>query len=111
MEKIGLLVNYEYCTGCHSCELACRNEKGLPLDKWGIKVSETDPFEAESDVWEWSYLPVLTVLCDLCEERVGSGEDPACVHHCLAKCMDYGPLDELLEKMKGKGRKTVIYQM
>ncbi|HBT95151.1 MAG TPA: oxidoreductase, partial [Coriobacteriia bacterium] len=25
----GILINYEYCTGCHSCEVACRNELGL----------------------------------------------------------------------------------
>ena len=20
----GILINYEYCTGCHSCEVACK---------------------------------------------------------------------------------------
>ena len=24
----GLLIDYEFCTGCHSCEVACRNARG-----------------------------------------------------------------------------------
>lgn len=109
MSRNGLLINYEYCTGCHSCELACRNEKGLPLDKWGIKVSQTGPFESEPNVWEWSYVPVPTVMCDLCESRVQAGEKPACVHHCLAFCMNYGSIEELSTEMEKLGRKTVLF--
>ena len=29
-----LLINYEYCSGCHSCEIACRNHLGIGLGKW-----------------------------------------------------------------------------
>ena len=25
----GLLINYEFCTGCHSCEVSCQMEHGL----------------------------------------------------------------------------------
>lgn len=28
------------------------------------------------------------------------GEDPACVHHCQAKCLEFGTIDELAEKLK-----------
>ena len=34
----GLLIDYEYCTGCYSCEVACKNELKLPHGKWGIKL-------------------------------------------------------------------------
>ncbi len=26
----GILINYEYCTGCHSCEVACKKRLGSP---------------------------------------------------------------------------------
>ena len=40
--------------------------------------------------WLWDYVPVPSDLCDLCEERVSQGKKPACVHHCLAQCMEAG---------------------
>lgn len=36
----GLLIDYQWCTGCHSCEMACRKEHGLPDDEYGIKLTE-----------------------------------------------------------------------
>lgn len=33
MGKNGLMIDYEYCTGCQSCELACKNEHGFPRGK------------------------------------------------------------------------------
>ena len=33
MSKRAMLINYKYCTGCHSCEVSCRKEKGLSLDE------------------------------------------------------------------------------
>ena len=30
----GLLINYEYCSGCRSCELACKNAHDIPLGAW-----------------------------------------------------------------------------
>ena len=28
-EKYGLLIDYTWCTGCHSCEMACKDYKDL----------------------------------------------------------------------------------
>ena len=38
MAKNGLLIDYKYCTGCHSCEVACKNHLGLKTGKWGIRI-------------------------------------------------------------------------
>ena len=44
MKKHALLIDYKYCTGCHSCEVACRQEKGIESqDEWGIKLAEFGP--------------------------------------------------------------------
>ncbi|HCF70666.1 MAG TPA: oxidoreductase, partial [Syntrophomonas sp.] len=40
MSRNGLLIDYEYCTGCHSCEVACKKELELPKGKFGIKLAK-----------------------------------------------------------------------
>jgi Fe-S-cluster-containing dehydrogenase component len=109
MSKLGLMIDYEYCTGCHSCEVACKNENNLPLGKWGIKLLELGPWEIAPKKWEWDYLPVPTSLCNLCVERVSKKEKPACVHHCLANVIEFGPVEELAVKMAKKGKKVNMF--
>lgn len=43
MPKYGLLINYEFCVGCHVCELACKQEHNRPDGEWGIYVKEVKP--------------------------------------------------------------------
>lgn len=105
----GLLINYEYCTGCHACEVACRNEHKLPLKKWGIKLCEVGPFKTGADSWEWNYIAAPTSLCDLCEGRVAEGKKPACVHHCLGQCMEYGDVEDLAKRMSELGSKVTLF--
>ena len=109
MSRNGLLIDYEYCTGCHSCEVACRNEKNIPREKWGIKLTEVGPWNVEGDKWEWNYIACPTELCDLCGDRVARGEKPACALHCLGQCMEVGPIEELVEKMEAKGKKMALF--
>lgn len=109
MSQYGLMIDYEWCTGCYSCEVACRNEHDLPLDKWGIKLTEVGPWQVADRKWEWNYIPVPTDLCDMCAERTAKGKKPACVHHCQALCMEYGTIEELSKKMSEKGKKVMMY--
>ena len=44
MSKNGILVDYQYCTGCYSCEVACQSEHNLPLEQWGVKVMTNGPW-------------------------------------------------------------------
>lgn len=108
MKKYGLLIDYKYCTGCHSCEISCRNEKGLPIDEWGIKVIEVGPVKMRGE-WMWNYVPVLSDLCDLCIGRIEGNAKPACVHHCLAQCMEAVPVEKISESMAEKGDAVVCY--
>ena len=91
--------------------MACKNEKGFDTDQdlWGIKLLEVGPVELEDNKWEWNYIPVLTQLCDLCEDRVAKGEKPACAHHCLAQVIEYGSVDELSKRMEEKGSKAFVF--
>lgn len=97
--KYGLLIDYSWCTGCMSCEVACQMEHGMPVGQFGIKVSEVGPWEIAPDKWQLEYFPLPTDQCDLCADRVASGKPPTCVQHCQALCMEYGLLEDLAAKM------------
>lgn len=104
----GLLVDYEWCTGCHTCEVACQMEHGLPTDQWGIKISEVGIWEYAPKTWQYAYLPVPTDQCDLCADRVSKGKLPTCVHHCQAKCLSYGKLEDLAKELAKKPKQTLF---
>jgi Fe-S-cluster-containing dehydrogenase component len=107
MVRNGLLIDYEYCTGCHTCEVACKQEHGFPAGKGGIRVSEIIT-ENPSGKHRIDNLPFITEHCDLCAARTKRGESPACVKHCQAWCLYYGRLAELAGIMENKPR-AVLY--
>ena len=108
-EQYGLLIDYTWCTGCHSCEMACKVEHGWQAGEAnGIQLFEDGPRLMPNGKYEYNYLPVMTSLCDLCADRTAMGKLPTCVHHCQSACMKYGTVDELAEKAKEMPR-TWIY--
>lgn len=104
----GLLINYDYCTGCHSCEIACKKEHDLPEGQWGIRVMQDGPRRNADGSWDYTYLPLPTSLCDLCADRVDEGRLPTCVHHCQARVMVFDTYTELAKLLPDKPR-SVIY--
>lgn len=76
MSQHGLLIDYEFCTGCHACEVACKVEKDLKEGEFGIKLAEIGPWKLDGDTWEWDYLPMPTQRCDLCQDRIDAGKVP-----------------------------------
>lgn len=106
--RYGLLINYEFCTGCHTCEIACKKELELSTGQWGIKLAQDGPRKLPDGKWEYTYVPQPTSLCNLCEDRVAQGKKPTCVHHCQAGIMQFGPVEELAKKMNDKP-KTVLF--
>ena len=49
MPKYALLIDYEYCTGCHSCEIACRNELEIGIVAQAI---QKDGFGTADAAWQ-----------------------------------------------------------
>ena len=76
----------------------------------GIKVVKIGPWvigdEAEEN-WQFSYLPIPTKQCDTCASRRAQGKVPTCVQHCQSKCLEFGPVSELAERMDEK-QKTMF---
>jgi anaerobic dimethyl sulfoxide reductase subunit B (iron-sulfur subunit) len=75
-------VNQDLCIGCHACVMAC-------------------PFGAPK-----FYADGKMMKCNMCEERVANNMDPACVHTCATRALEFGTIEELTEKKAKKvGRK------
>lgn len=73
-----VLVDFDRCIGCHSCELAC-------------------PFGAPRFLEEGKM-----AKCDLCHIRMDNGMKPACVLVCPTRALDVGPIEELSKKKAEK---------
>ena len=102
-----LVVDYDYCSGCDSCEIACQQEHGFAPDQYGIKLTQVGPDQITERKWQYDFVPVPTDRCDRCAKRQDSGKVPSCVQHCQAGCIYVGTLDEVSDKL-GKG-KVVLF--
>lgn len=107
MATYGLLIDYEYCTNCGSCQVSCKEEHGYPVGKTGIKIF-SDQWKIDEDNYNFNNYPIITDLCDLCADRTAKGKEPICVHHCLAAIMQYGTVEELAKKLEAKPKQFLI---
>ena len=105
--EYGLLIDYEFCTGCHSCEMACKVRQDMNEEQYGIKISQIGPFNIEGDRFMYRYYPIPTDMCDGCADLVAKGKRPTCVHHCQSQVMIYGKLEDLYEELKRKPLQVV----
>lgn len=65
MSQNALYIDYEFCSGCHSCEIACRNELELPIEDFGMKLLEDKPRQHADGSWHWDYIAVPGELWDV----------------------------------------------
>jgi len=108
MPKYGLLIDYEYCTGCASCEVSCKEEHNYPVGQWGIRVHDDGPWEMEEGVFHWNRIPAPTDLCDLCADRTSKGREPICVHHCMANVIRFGKVEDLALHLQEKSKQVLF---
>lgn len=107
MNNFGLLIDVYYCTGCHSCEVACEQENHLAAGQFGIKVTEHVLQEKNRVCID--YVPYVTNLCNLCLSRYAEGKRPSCAKHCLAQCITFGTAEELIEEAKNNSKKPMLF--
>jgi len=85
MGKISLLFNEYLCSGCHTCEIACKQEHGLGVGPRVIRILEESPY----------FKPLFCHHCD----------DPPCVKACpedaITKDSETGVVLLDLEKCTG----------
>ena len=107
--KYGLLIDHQYCTGCYTCQVACAQEHGWSEGIVGIKIIKSIQKLPHNKLYI-SFLPIPTQLCTLCTSRTMRGLKPACVTHCMAQCMKYGPIEDLTKEMMNKGKMVLWSQ-
>ncbi len=110
MSKKGILADMNYCTGCHACEIACKQENQFQVGTWGIRITEMISEYPNSDRVHFDYTAYFTPQCNLCAPRIASGEDnrPSCVKHCGTGSLHYGDIEELAKRMADMPR-SVLY--
>ena len=107
----GLLIDVRYCTGCHSCEMACKAEHQFEnKDQCGIKVFQNGPVRIDEHRWQFDFVPVPTSMCDLCAARSEKGKEPSCVVHCQSFALECGEVEELSKRL-ADGGKIMLYSI
>ena len=103
-----MLIDYEYCTGCRTCEIACKQEYNRPAGKLGgVEVSEYIHTLPSGKLYITN-IPHFTKACVFCAGRVKKGLAPACAKHCMAKVLTFGKIDTLKEQIPDK-RKALLW--
>ena len=72
MSQLALMIDLERCTGCKSCEAACKQANGLGPATYRNRVTWFENLNSDSEL---ATLDFLTVTCQQCER-------PACVRSC-----------------------------
>ncbi|MBM3474842.1 MAG: ferredoxin [Armatimonadetes bacterium] len=83
-----IIIHTRKCISCGLCVIACPFG-AIELDAGG-KIAEK---------------------CDLCEHRQRDGRLPACLLTCPARCIEYGPLDDILAVARTKPGATFVAAM
>ncbi len=108
MSDYGMLIDYEYCSGCKACEVACKQEYNRPAGKLGgVEVLEFI-HTLKSGKLFITNIPHFTKACVFCAGRVKEGLEPACVKHCMAKVLTFDKIKELQEQIPKK-RKAILW--
>lgn len=95
-----LLVDTQWCFGCHACEIMTQIEGDLDTQQMGIKVAEVGPWpyadEQGCEKWQYDYVPLPTD--QLMQIWDGEGQ-PACATVCQSQCMKFGELEDLVKEL------------
>ena len=74
-EQLALMIDLERCTGCKSCEAACKQTNALGPHSYRNRVIWFDEQEISASGSSLPRLDFLTVTCQQCER-------PACLRAC-----------------------------
>jgi len=73
--QLALMIDLERCTGCKSCEAACKQTNALGPNSYRNRVMWFDEQQADAGEQPPARLDFLTVTCQQCER-------PACLRAC-----------------------------
>lgn len=102
----GLLIDYEFCTGCQACVVACQQEHHWEAGMGGMTVMEVVEKLPDDRAYR-CFLPFPTELCVLCAARTKKGLKTACEQHCMAAVIRHGAVEDLAREVGKKARQVL----
>ena len=104
-QPVGMLLNTDSCTGCYSCQSACRDINRVPFEEKWLEVVRRKPTVIDGDLRLYH---LLAPALDKCAECVERENPPLCVKVCMANCLYVAPVEKLTPMLKNKGQ-WVLY--
>lgn len=105
-KKVGMLLNPTRCTGCFSCQAACREVNHYSYDEQWLQVVRRDPYYVDGELRQYHLLAPSLDKCAACYEKNPS---PLCTRVCTGSALFVAPVESLLEIMDDNGRQGVLY--
>jgi anaerobic dimethyl sulfoxide reductase subunit B (iron-sulfur subunit) len=105
---------YHYSASCNHCEnpacvAGCPTGAMHVADDGTVVHDDSRCIGCQYCVWNCPYsVPQyrsdagVVGKCDACADLRAAGGNPACVDACVMRCLEFGPLDELMEKHAGE---------
>ena len=104
-KPVGMLVLLDHCTGCYSCQTACREANRFSYDEKWLEVVRRDPVLVDGKLRMYH---LLAPSLDKCADCVGEDGTPLCVKACMGKCLFVAPVEKLLPLL-AKHEKCLLY--
>ncbi len=104
-KPVGMLLDAQRCTGCYSCQSACREANLVPFEEKWLEVVRRKPVIVDGEL---NLYHLLAPVLEKCAECVEHQTPPLCVRVCMASCLNVAPVEKLLPLLKNKG-KWVLY--
>ncbi len=90
-ESGAVLLDASFCKACAMCAMVC------PFDAISFKVTHRSQYNRD-----------VAYKCDLCNERIKEGKNPACVEACHSGALVYAEHDSLRGKHAAKSLRTYL---
>jgi Fe-S-cluster-containing dehydrogenase component len=98
--RVGMLVDLNRCTGCYSCQAACRQVNGFSYDEKWLKVIRQNPEPIDGKL-RMIHLPVPLAL-EKCAECIARESPPLCSKVCLGNALFVAPVEKLVPMLEKK---------
>lgn len=88
-----IVVDYDSCIGCKSCEAACPYGARSIVEKTESNHGEAGPTAQEEHLFA-GRREGIAEKCTFCADRRAEGKEPLCVQTCVADARLFGDLDD-----------------
>lgn len=104
-QPVGMLVQLDRCTGCFSCQTACRQTNHFSYDEKWMEVVRRNPVMVDGKLRMYH---LLAPSLDKCAECVAKDPTPLCQKVCMGNCLFVAPVEKLLPLLSKK-EKSLLY--